>query len=88
MAKSKKKKRVVRKRTVRRVTRRVVKQPRRKKSASSKVSYHKKQIQESLDKQLGVQLLKRDKATTYKQHRAAQSKIDNIRRALRGAKSL
>lgn len=40
-------------------------------------------IRTKLDDQLKDQLFKRDKATTRKQHVAAQNKIDNIRKELR-----
>ena len=50
------------------------------------VSSLKTRIRKKLDEQLKDQLFKRDKATTYKQHRAAQFKIDTIRRGLRSVK--
>ncbi len=83
------KKRVAKKRaTKKRVAKKVV----RKRTASKRVvrkttiAVLKSNIREKLDDQLKDQLFKRDKATTAKQHRTAQKKIDNIRKELRKQK--
>lgn len=89
MAKKKKairrSRRVVRK-SVPRSSRRVrrssaVKAPRKKRTVSSMFSA----IRVKLDAELKEALFKRDKATTYKQHRSAQLRIDRIRQQLRKA---
>lgn len=69
--------------TVKIVVRRSGTRPRR---SASTIPALKSRIREKLDQDLMQQLFKRDKATTYKQHRAAQLKIDKIRRELRRLK--
>ncbi len=84
-----KKKRVAKKRAVKkRVAKKVVRKRTTRKIAVRKttVASLKSRIREKLDDQLKDQLFRRDKATTAKQHRTAQKKIDTIRKELRKQK--
>lgn len=73
--KRRKSRKVVRKKAARKTV--------RKKSTPQTVSHLKSRIRKKLDDQLKDALFKRDKATTYKQHRAVQLRIDKIRSELR-----
>lgn len=50
---------------------------------SSPVTRAKRTIRDHAEKDLKEALYQRDKATSYKQHRAAQSKVDKARKELR-----
>lgn len=65
---------------------RVVTKIQKPKKSSATISSLKKRIKTKLDETLKDQLFKRDQATTYKQHRAANLKIDKVRRELRKLK--
>lgn len=70
--------------TVRRVViRRTVIRKVGKAGRSSKITRAKRIIRDEADKHLKDALFRRDQATTYKQHRAAQKQVDAARKELR-----
>lgn len=74
------KKRVVR---VRKVVKRARTVKRKKRTGSASIASYKAKIRKIAESDLKDGLFNRDKATTYKQHRTAQSKVDKARRVLR-----
>lgn len=55
----------------------------KRRTVAGSVAGLKTRIRQKLDADLKELLFKRDKATTYKQHRSAQTRIDKVRKELR-----